>query len=326
MKKTIAALIAAGALVSMTFGAQAASYKFAVNIADSGTTAKALKDFAVAVEKRTAGRVTFKLFWNSVLGSQEAYLQGVQKGVIDAGLVNSATLENLIPAFGVTNLPYMFRSGDEFGKVMGDPRVKALLFDTSAKHRFAPIGHLSAGFRSIYVTKPVARAEDLKGLKIRTMESETYFEMLRLFGAVPTPLSRSELFAGLQQGVVDGAEGGLAGLVDGKLGEVAKWALVTDQTRLTDFAVSSLQFRDRVGPDDLKIVYEEFDRVSAETLAEADKYQEDGAERAAKTMGVTLVRLDKTPLMKAVEPMYQKARADEARRPLLDLVFEIEGR
>ncbi|MGA1834525.1 TRAP transporter substrate-binding protein DctP [Rhizobium wenxiniae] len=319
-------LLVGGLLGLMGVNADAATYKFAVNIADTGTTAEALKDFARGVETRTDGRVTFKFFWNSVLGSQENYLQQIQKGVVDAGLVNSATLENLIPAFGVTNLPYVFRSGDEFGKVMNDAKVKALLFSTSAEHRFAPLGYLSAGFRSIYVTKPVSTADDLKGLKIRTMESETYFEMLRLFGAVPTPLGRSELFAGMQQGVVDGAEGGLAGLLDGKLGEVAKWALVTEQTRLTDFAITSLQFRKRLTPDDLKIVEEEFDRVSAATLAAADKYQDDAAQKAAEKLGVTLVKLDKEPLMKAVEPIYEKARANKDKAPLLQLIFEIEGR
>ncbi|MGQ9371174.1 TRAP transporter substrate-binding protein DctP [Azospirillum sp. ST 5-10] len=319
-------LIIAGVLAALSAGAQAASYKFATNIANSGTSADLLNDFAKRVEERTEGRISFKFFWNSVLGSQEDYLQQIQSGVVDAGLVNSATLENLIPAFSVINLPYMFRTADEYGKVMNAPEVRETLFKTAAEHRFAPLGFLSTGFRSIYVAKPVATAADLAGLKIRTMPSETYIEMLKRFGAVPTPLGRSELFAGLQQRVVDGAEGGLAGLLDGKLGEVAKWALVTNQTRLTDFAVTSLKFRERIGAADLKVLEEEFARVSATSLAVADAHQMAAAQQAVERLGVTLVTVDTTPLMKAVEPMYQKARENERMRPLLETIFAIEGR
>lgn len=320
------ALLIAGAVVALSANAQAATYKFAVNIADNGSTAEALHDFADGVEERTDGRVKIKFFWNGVLGSQDSYLQQIQKGVVDLGLVNSATLENLIPTFGAINLPYVFRTADEYGKVMDDPAVKEVLFTSAAEHRFAPLGYLSSGFRSLYVTKPVEDISGLAGLKIRTMSSATYIEMLRRFGAVPTPLARSELFAGMQQGVVDGAEGGLAGLYDGKLGEVAKWALKTDQTRLTDFTVTSLQFRDKLDPEDLTIVEEEFARVSADTLAVADKHQNEAAEMAAKEYGVTIVDIDTAPLMEAVEPMYEEARKDEGKRQLLDTIFEIEGR
>ncbi|MEF2071172.1 TRAP transporter substrate-binding protein DctP [Consotaella aegiceratis] len=326
MKLLRHALVAACALAALDANAQAATYKFATNIANAGTSADLLNDFAKGVEERTEGRVTFKFFWNGVLGSQEDYLQQIQRGVVDVGLINSATLENLIPAFGVINLPYVFRTPEEYGQVMNDPKVKEILFNSAQEHRFVPLGYLSTGFRSIYTSRPVEKVEDLAGLKIRTMSSETYLEMLRSFGAVPTPLARSELFAGMQQGVVDGAEGGLAGLYDGKLGEVAKWALDTNQTRLTDFAVTSLKFRDRVSEDDLKIVYEEFEHVSAESLAIGDAHQQEAAQKAADEMGVTLVHIDTEPLMKSVEPMYEKAREDEAKRPLLDAIFEIEGR
>lgn len=260
-------LVAALMISAMAMPAAAKTYRLATNVSDESTAGQLIKQFADAVVERTEGRVEFELFMNGQLGDQLQYFQQIQRGVVDAGLINSAALENIIPAFGVVNLPYVFRNSEEYGAVMTNPEVRDALFAASEKHNFWPLGFLSSGFRSIYTTKPVNSIDDIKGMKLRTMTSPTYIEMLERFGAVPTPLAFGELYSGLQQGIVDGAEGGLAGLYVAKVGEVAKYALETNQTRLTDFVVTSVRFREDLSEDDLAPIVEEFEKVSLASIA-----------------------------------------------------------
>ncbi|TNB46356.1 DctP family TRAP transporter solute-binding subunit [Martelella lutilitoris] len=313
-------------LAAMATNAEAKTYKLAHNVQPDSTAGHMLSEFVERVEEGTDGRVKIKIFANGVLGDQLDYFSQIQKGVIDLGLVNSAALENVIPAYGVVNLPYIFRTSEEYGAVMADPGVRAALFDEAGKHNFVPLGFLSSGFRSIYTTSPVANIDDLHGKKLRTMSSETYIEMLDRFGAVPTPLSFGELYSGLQQGVVDGAEGGLAGLWSAKFGEVAKYALETDQTRLTDFVVASQKFQDSLSPEDLEVVNSVFADISARSIEIADRSEAEDLQKAVDQLGVEVIQIDKEPLMKSVEPMYTEAAKDPGKAALLEAIFAIEGR
>ena len=210
MKLTIRAASAALALALAAASAQADTYRLATNVTEDSTAGQLLAEFAAAVETRTEGRVKFKMFHNGVLGEQAQYLQQIQSAVLDAGLVNSGTLETVVPAVGVMNLPYMFRSSEEYGTVMTDAGVLGTLGAAAGEQKINVLGFISSGFRSIYTTKPVVDFAGLKGLKLRSIASPTYTEMVSLFGAVPTPLPFGELYSGLQAGVVDGAEGGAA--------------------------------------------------------------------------------------------------------------------
>jgi len=79
------------------------------------------------------------------------------------------------------------------------------------------------GFRNLVTTqKPVTRAEEVRGLKIRTIPSPLYLAALRMMGANPTPMAYGEIYTGLQTGVIDGFEQGPAILVAERFYEVAK--------------------------------------------------------------------------------------------------------
>lgn len=326
MNSTLRALGVLVALAVTTSAAAADTYRLATNVTEDSTAGQLLASFAATVTERTEGRVAFEMFHNGVLGEQAQYLQQIQSGVLDAGLVNSGTLETVVPAVGVMNLPYMFRTSEEYAKVMTDDTVLAALSAAAAEHKVSVLGFISSGFRSIYTTKPVADFAGLQGLKLRSIASPTYTEMVSLFGAVPTPLPFGELYSGLQAGVVDGAEGGLAGLWVAKFGEVAKYALVTNHTRLTDFVVTSPDFAARVGEADMAILLEEFEKLSLGSIEFADKNEADQLAQAVSELGVVVTETDLAPFMAAVTPMYDAARADPAKAGLINAIFALTGR
>ena len=326
LKQPICTLAAACLISLVSVSAHAKNFRFATNVSDDSTAGLLIGEFADAVEDRTEGRVTFKLFNNGVLGDQPQYLQQIQNNVIDAGLVNSGTLENVVPAIGVMNLPYIFRTSEEYGDVMTSPEINDILSSAYADKGIAPLGFISSGFRSIYTKEPISGFDDLAGLKLRSIASPTYTRMLTLFGAVPTPLPFGDLYAGLQQDVVDGAEGGLAGMYSAKFGEVAKYAIVTNQTRLTDFIVTSSRFREALSPEDLAIVDEEFEKVSLKSIGFADIKEEEDLAKAVAEMDVEVIEVDTTPFQESVKPMYEEAREDTDKKPLIDAIFALTGR
>ena len=319
-------LLLVSALVMATSNLQAKTYKFATNIPSKDAAGTLLTTMGENIKDRTEGRVKIRFFWNGTLGGQAQYLQQVQSGVIDLGLVNSATLENLAPEITAVNLPYVFRSLDEYKSTMLNPEVAKIIEDSIAAKNVYLFGFLSNGFRSIYTTKPTSSLQDLEGLKLRTSPSETYMTLVRNLGAVPTPMDFGEVYPALQQGIIDGAEGGLAGLWEVKFGEVSKYALRTEHTRLTDFLVSSEKFTKSVSAEDMKIVKEEFLKTSKESFSAVAKQIEKSESLAESKLGVQYTIIDKEPLIKRMQPMYDSALADPVKSKLLETIFKIQGR
>lgn len=327
MKKFLKTALLAAAVSALCMGvANAKVYKFATNFPDDGAPGRLLTEFAQNVQDKTDGRVKFKFFWNGTLGGQGQYLQQIKSGVVDLGVVNSAELESIVPEVGVLNLPYVFKDTDDYAKVMLDDGIYGMLQNFTHNGGVELTGFLNNATRGIYSKKPINSIEDLKGLKIRTNASQVYIDMFAAWGAVATPIDFSEVFASLQQGLIDGAEGGLAGMYEMNFGEVAPYGVNTDHARLTDFVISSTKFAGKVGEEDMKIVNDEMRK----TIVKSMKYVDDNAARSIKLAvtekGCTIVDIDKAPLMKAVEPIYEKAAQNPVQKPLLEAIFKLQGR
>ena len=194
------------------------------------------------------------------------------------------------------------------------------------KKKLNIIGFLSNSVRSIYTTNEVKTVEDLNGLKIRTSSSDTYMDMIRSFGAVPTPMDFSGVYPALQQGIIDGAEGGLAGLWESKFGEVTKFALRTEHSRLTDFMVTSPKFIKQVKPEDLKIIYSEFDLISEKSITMTAKNTRKSEILAQDNLGVKFTAIDKAPLIKRMRPMYKNIMLDDDKKTIIEKVLTIQNR
>lgn len=323
MKFTTAIL---AATIALSGAVEAKNYKLATNVGKLDSTGILLQKFADEVGERTEGRVKIKVFYGGTLGDQLDYFQQIQKGVIEIGLVSSATLENVIPEIGVINMPYMFRSKEEYEEVMTNPKIETMLYAGAEEKGFAMLGFISNGYRSIYSTKPIESIDDLKGMKLRTMSSQTFIDTIDAFGATATPMPYSDVFSALQQGIVDGGESGLGALWTAKFGEVAKYGLNTEQIRLTDTVVMSTTFRDELTPEDLTTVRSTFGEISRESIDFVDSLNAEMMQKAADELGVTYTTPDIGPYIQAVQPLYEKAMQDPAKAKLIEAIYALEDR
>ncbi|MCG8400284.1 MAG: TRAP transporter substrate-binding protein [Firmicutes bacterium] len=162
--------------------------------------------FKELAEEYTDGRVEVQIFPGGQLGSEQRGFQDVQNGVVQATslAVNNATV--FAPSLGFFDLPYLFKSRDEFYQVidtMWDDINQKMIEESGAR----TIIWFEQGFRVLTnSSKPVDTIDDLEGLKIRVPKNPMMIGAFKSWGCEPVPVAWDETFNALQQKVVDGQE------------------------------------------------------------------------------------------------------------------------
>jgi tripartite ATP-independent transporter DctP family solute receptor len=166
----------------------------------------AFEELAGRVEALSAGRLRVEIHPAEQLCSERECLELLQIGSVAMTKVSASVMENFASGYRVLGLPYLFRDDAHRAAVLEGEIGRELLAE-GAERRLLGLAFYDAGSRSFYTRdRPIREPVHLAGLKIRTQESPTAMAMVRALGGAPTPLSWGELYAALQQGVVDGAE------------------------------------------------------------------------------------------------------------------------
>ncbi len=199
---------------------------------------KALLEFEKYVEEKTNGEIDVQIFPNELLGPQAQSVELTQTGAVDLALVGLGVLEGFEESYTVFNLPYVMDSKEHYHAVMNDNDIIGPVFESTKKSGFVGLTWFDAGVRNVYTTnKAINTPDDMKGLKIRVQTSPTNVKMLQALGASPTPMAFGEVYTGLQQKVIDGAENNELALINNKHGEVAKYYSYNMHAMLPDILV-----------------------------------------------------------------------------------------
>ena len=170
-----------------------------------------------------------KIYAANALGEERAVYEGVQLGSGASAVISgTAILNNFNKRVAVLDLPFMWKGYDHAHHVL-DGKVGEILtkeLDTTGFHVLAWMD--SWGFRNVVTAKKeVKKPADLKGLKIRTIQTPTYVAALNAMGANATPMAFGEVYTAMQTGVLDGYEHGAAVTKAQKFYEVAKYISLT---------------------------------------------------------------------------------------------------
>ena len=168
------------------------------------------------------------LYHKNVLGDDRVVVESTRLGDIDIAASSSSPLANTYPDFYLFDTPYLFLNEKEVDAALDGPVGAQLLSDIEGLN-LKGLGFWENGFRNLTGNeKEVFVPEDVKGMKIRTMENEVHLAAWKAIGANPTPMAFSELFTALQQGTIDGQENPFTGIEAAKLQEVQKYMTVTE--------------------------------------------------------------------------------------------------
>ena len=159
--------------------------------------------------------------------------------------------------------------------------------------------------------RPIMEPADMKGLKMRVMESPTYIEMFKLFGANPTPMSFSELFTALQNGTVDGQDNDPSLTFVAQFYEIQKYFSVTDHVYAMNGTVVNENFWNSLSDGHRKIIEDNSQKYLVEHLNELCKASGDGYIQKLADKGMEITRLtdeNRAKFREAVASMYDSQK------------------
>jgi len=222
-----AALAASSALI--VTAANATTIRLAIAIADSplkqAQGAHAFEDY---VEYRSDGEIQVDLIFGQ-LGGERELTEMVQQGQIQMALASDGAVAGFYKPIQVLSIPYLFRSSQVAWAFFDSPFLANMMEDMRQKTGIRTLYFSENGFRCFTNNvRPIKTPEDMKGIKMRTMESPVYMRMVEAMGGTATPISFSELVMALQQGVVDGQENAVADIYENGMVDVQKY-LSTDE-------------------------------------------------------------------------------------------------
>lgn len=187
-----------------------------------------MNEWAEDAKEKTNGRLDIKVMGSGQIGGERDYIEGMQLGNIEMAQVSAGPISGFIPDFTLMSMPYFFEDYDEMEKVFTGS-IGENLFAQLDELGIKGLTWFTNGFRNVYTKdKAVTEPKDLNGLKIRVMESQVMISTLNAMGASATPMAYGELYAAIQQGVMDGAENSLGNIYADKYFEVCNNVSLTE--------------------------------------------------------------------------------------------------
>src|SRR4030042_6702825 len=266
-------------------------------------------ELAKLVEQKTKGQVKLEYLPGVEVGKGDRECtEGLQIGTIDLVATSTGPVGGFVPQMLVVDLPFLFRSNPHVDKVLDGAIGEGLLKDLS-KAGIKGIAFWENGFRNLTNNKrAVNKPEDVKGLKLRTMENEVHMDAFRALGAAPTPMTWGGVYTSLQQGVIDGQENPINIIRTHKIYEVNKYLALTAHV----YSPALLLMNE----NKFKSLSPEFQKALIEAGKEATKFErkfirenETKMLEELKGFGMQVTTPDKKLFQKATEPTYKKYEA-----------------
>tara|TARA_R110002049_G_scaffold37208_1_gene117470 strand:- start:36086 stop:37060 length:975 start_codon:yes stop_codon:yes gene_type:complete len=254
---------------------------------------KGIVKFQEVLEKKSGGKLLIKIFPDGMLGSERETLELLQIGSVAVTKVSAATLSNFVPEYHVLGIPYLFKSKAHQFDVLEGSIGKSIL-EKGEKFWLRGLCYYDAGSRSFYTSKKAIRTpDDLKGLKIRTMNNQMAINMVNAMGGSATPMAYGELYTAIQQGVVDGAENNPPSFVSSNHHEVAKYYTLDEHSSVPDVLIIGTKFWDKLSDQERIWVQEAADESSQAEKAYWNESVEESM-KTAKEFGVEIITPDKS--------------------------------
>lgn len=206
------------------------------------------------LEARSNGRIEVQIFPGSQLGNFREMVEQVNANTLELAHSALGGLVGFMPELQVIELPYVIRD-DAVAECMVNGAffddARSTFLEKSGNVNLVGIGN-TGRFRNFFTKNGlVKQAGDLKGVKMRVINSQLPVEMMKFFDANPTPVAWGELYTSLATGVVEGTKNAVTDIIPNKMHEVVKFATVDEHAYLYGFMAVSQKFLDSM-PDDLR--------------------------------------------------------------------------
>ncbi len=318
--KVFASVLAALAVVALSNTALAqARMKISISIAQNSHQGIAIDTLAKEVEKRTSGRIKIQPFYSGSLGGERESIEAVQLGTQELTFTSTGPIPNFVPEARILDIPFLFRDKAHARAVLDGPIGQEMLAKFEAKG-FKALAWGENGVRHMTNSKRAVNApEDLKGLKMRTMENPVHVAAYKGLGIVSTAMAFPEVFTALQQGTVDGQENPLSVIMAAKLDQVQKYMSLTGHVYSPAIFLMNKGAFDKLAAADKQVF---IDSAKEAVKANRVRVDEDDANGVAllRSKGMQVIDVDKAKFVAALaavnaefEKQFGKANIDKIR-------------
>jgi len=222
-----------------------------------------VKRFAELLATKSAGKLKVQEFPASQLGSELQQQSALQGGVQQMSAPATTSLAGIVKEFGLIDFPFAVANFAQADGLLDGPFGQALLAKLPEKGLVA-LGYWDLGFRNVTNSKrPITRAEDLDGLKLRVIPNPVFIDTFKAFKANPVPMPFAELYGALEAKAVDGQENPFAVILSNKFFEVQKYVSATNHVYAANIVLVSKKFWDQLTPVEQKWMHEAADESRA---------------------------------------------------------------
>jgi len=279
---------------------------------------KGVDAFAAYVKEKTKGRIDIATFPMGQLGGERSMAEQVQMGTLQIASITTAVLQNFVPQAAILDMPFIFPDRITAYATLDDPEVQEKIFSYFLKKGFMAIGWTENEFRDFTNNKrPVYKPEDIKGLRVRVMNSPVYLDTFKQLGASPVSIPFPEIYNALQTGVIDAQENPILTSVLMKFTEITKNITITNHCLTECIIIVSPDYWETLSAEDqqifreaAKVAIDTNRRVNAELHNKLPKSGISIAEYCKKN-GVEVIELtpeERKAFQKAMVPVWNKYR------------------
>ena len=264
--------------------------------------------FAEIVAEKTGGRMKVRGFPDGTLGAELQSISATQGGVLEMTLVSSAAAASVVREFGIYDLPFLFNDFREVDAVLDGPTARSFL-DKLPEKNLIGLCYFENGFRHLTNNRrPVAKLEDFKGLKIRTIQNPVFIDVFNGLGANATPMAFTEVFTALESKAIDGQETPYTNIHGNRFYEVQKYLSNTGHIYGGAVMLVSRKYWDTLSADEHKVMQDAC--VAARDHQRRFNREQDPkllADLKAKGMQFTeITTAERARLREHLKPVYDK--------------------
>ena len=287
----------------MASAAAQTTMRISISVAQNSHQGVAIDTFAKEVEKRTAGRYKVQTFYAGSLGGERESIEAVQLGTQALAFSSSGPVPNFVPETKILDIPFLFRDKAHARAVLDGLIGQELLAKFDAKG-FKALAWGENGMRHMTNSKrSINGPEDVKGLKMRTMENPVHVAAYKGLGIVTTPMAFPEVFTALQQGTVDGQENPLSVIMASKFDQVQKYLTLTGHVYSPGIFLMNKEAFDKLSAADKQAF---LDAAKEGVKANRARVDEDDAKGVTelRSKGMTVVEnVDKSKFVAMLAPV-----------------------
>jgi C4-dicarboxylate-binding protein DctP len=250
MKKLVIGAVAAAVLDTSGLAADY-TLKFSHVVSDNTPKGKAARFFEKRLEELSGGKIDVQIYPSSQLYKDNAVLKAIRLNSVQMAAPSFSKFGKIVPQLALFDLPFLFKDMDQLHKVQ-DGKVGQKLKGMVYKKGIVALDFWDNHFKQLSSSKKaLITPEDAKGQKFRIMSSKVLEAQFHAIGANPQMMPFSEVYSGLQQGVIDGQENTNSNIFTKKFHEVQKYLTITNHGYLGYLVVMSKKFWNKL-PKDLQ--------------------------------------------------------------------------